>query len=587
MLTFTGVDSSAAQPSKKSKKSVKVAPEPVVVAEEIVAAVEPAVVEEASAKPSKKTRKRAADFLYDAPEDDSPKPKKGKKDAKVQKEESNSLTADGANGVVEHSDDAEITITTTKQPKKKSMMAEAERTQDAELAEEYASGNDSADEDIDTAPALLTGFDSDNDDPAEDKNFDTSRVAPIPQFKKTSKKLRQAKEAGSDGPGVVYIGRIPHGFYETQMREYFAQFGNITRLRLSRNKTTGASKHFAFVEFESDEVAKIVADTMDNYLMFGHILKCKYAPAETLHADVWKGANKKYRKIPQHKLLKQKAEQPKSEKQIERKMKKVQGQRERKLKQLKDMGYNYELPTLVKPDANAGAIEESKEEQPAIEDKVEGALVPPPNVPKDELAVKVEENQKKAKRGKKESAKEAVPETTEEAPVVAPETSKKPSKKGKKEAAAAEAPVVVAEEIVVPIEEPKVKAKRGKKETAAVEVTPVVAPVAIEEVAVEAAKPAKKGKKGKQEESVTVVETVPVVAEEVAVATEEPAPKKTRKGKKEAVVDATPAVVEEVTTAVEEAPKKSKKSKKEPEAVGEPKVDKKQLKGILKKTKKA
>jgi nucleolar protein 15 len=36
--------------------------------------------------------------------------------------------------------------------------------------------------------------------------------------------------------GVVYLSRIPHGFYEDQMRAYFSQFGEISRLRLSRNK---------------------------------------------------------------------------------------------------------------------------------------------------------------------------------------------------------------------------------------------------------------------------------------------------------------------------------------------------------------
>lgn len=77
-------------------------------------------------------------------------------------------------------------------------------------------------------------------------------------------------------PGVIYLGRIPHGFYEEQMKAYFGQFGTVSRLRLSRNKKTGASKHYAFIEFAEEEVAKIVAETMDNYLLYGHILKCKY-----------------------------------------------------------------------------------------------------------------------------------------------------------------------------------------------------------------------------------------------------------------------------------------------------------------------
>lgn len=34
---------------------------------------------------------------------------------------------------------------------------------------------------------------------------------------------------------TLYLGRIPHGFYEEQMKEYFGQFGDVTRLRLARN----------------------------------------------------------------------------------------------------------------------------------------------------------------------------------------------------------------------------------------------------------------------------------------------------------------------------------------------------------------
>ena len=39
---------------------------------------------------------------------------------------------------------------------------------------------------------------------------------------------------------------------------------------------SGRSKGYAFVEFESPVVAKIVVDTMNNYLMFNRLLKCKF-----------------------------------------------------------------------------------------------------------------------------------------------------------------------------------------------------------------------------------------------------------------------------------------------------------------------
>lgn len=44
----------------------------------------------------------------------------------------------------------------------------------------------------------------------------------------------------SDPRGVVYLGSLPFGFFESQMRTFFSQFGVVTRLRLSRNKKVGS-----------------------------------------------------------------------------------------------------------------------------------------------------------------------------------------------------------------------------------------------------------------------------------------------------------------------------------------------------------
>lgn len=100
-------------------------------------------------------------------------------------------------------------------------------------------------------------------------------------------------------PGcTLYIGRLPHGFFEDEMRGYFSQFGQVTRLRLSRNKTTGAPKHYGYIEFQHPEVAKIVAETMHNYLLFGHLIQCRLVPDTKLHPELFKGANRKFVKIP-------------------------------------------------------------------------------------------------------------------------------------------------------------------------------------------------------------------------------------------------------------------------------------------------
>ncbi|XP_054749862.2 MKI67 FHA domain-interacting nucleolar phosphoprotein-like [Lytechinus pictus] len=73
------------------------------------------------------------------------------------------------------------------------------------------------------------------------------------------------------------------------MKKFFSQFGNIKRLRLSRSKKSGRSKGYAYIEFEYDEVAKVVTETMHNYLMYQKLLKCFYVPKDKLHPDTFKG----------------------------------------------------------------------------------------------------------------------------------------------------------------------------------------------------------------------------------------------------------------------------------------------------------
>lgn len=44
-------------------------------------------------------------------------------------------------------------------------------------------------------------------------------------------------------PGVIYLGHIPHGFYENQIQDFFSQFGTVNKVRLSRSKKVGGSDH--------------------------------------------------------------------------------------------------------------------------------------------------------------------------------------------------------------------------------------------------------------------------------------------------------------------------------------------------------
>ncbi|KIW10403.1 hypothetical protein PV08_11366 [Exophiala spinifera] len=441
--------------------------------------------EEVSGKPA--AGRKSADDLTTAPTNKSTS-KKSKKNKKGKHDEL--LSADGVNGVIEHSGEEEVETATTHKPVSTSMQAEAEHTVDQELEDEYGSAEDEeeAGQD-DNADVLLAGFDSESEDNQEDKGLDINSKPTIPANKKLRSQLKKIKNSGGadEEPGTVYVGRIPHGFYEAQMKEYFSQFGDISRLRLSRNKRTGASKHFAFIEFKSNEVAKIVASTMDNYLLFGHILKCKYAEPGSLHPDVWKGADKKFRKIPHEKLEREKLATPKTEAHWQKLVDKEQKRRDKKAKKLEKLGIDMPPSTLTKPGTALQERLAAQEQQQKIQDEVSeptGMLEPPKDVPKDDIAVK---EAKKSKKEKKEKKEKVAPPAVEDEPATK-----------------------------TPIEDTAGKSsKKDKKSKKAANVAPVKADASTEDAvdagsapATTEAKPAKKEKKKKQKpESTEQVET--------------------------------------------------------------------------------
>lgn len=103
----------------------------------------------------------------------------------------------------------------------------------------------------------------------------------------------RAEEEPREPRGVIYVGHIPDGFAEPQMRKFFSQFGRVLRLRISRSKKTARSKGYAFLEFEEEGVAKIVADTMQGYLLFDKTLVCHLLPKAKQHPALFKGCRRR------------------------------------------------------------------------------------------------------------------------------------------------------------------------------------------------------------------------------------------------------------------------------------------------------
>ncbi|KAG8940592.1 hypothetical protein FRC00_012940, partial [Tulasnella sp. 408] len=221
----------------------------------------------------------------------------------------------------------------------------------SEEEEEDEQEDEGSDESEEEAPVHLKGF-SDNEDDSDSSDEDDGVVDEIqaealPTIAKddqtVKRRLDQAKRNPATEQGVIYLGHIPHGFYEDEMRGFFTQFGDITRLRLSRSPKTGRSRGYAFIEFASKSVADIVADVMNNYLLFGRLLVCKIVPPEDVHPNMWLGANKKWRQPTQNHKARRTQNKPRDEVEQARAEKRLLKRQEERAKKLKEMGIDYDI----------------------------------------------------------------------------------------------------------------------------------------------------------------------------------------------------------------------------------------------------
>ena len=80
-------------------------------------------------------------------------------------------------------------------------------------------------------------------------------------------------EAAVRGSAVVFVGRIPSGFYEEAQFQFFSQYGKVTRLRLSRDKASNKYRGYGWVEFEDAKVAHQVCKEMNGYILYGKRLR--------------------------------------------------------------------------------------------------------------------------------------------------------------------------------------------------------------------------------------------------------------------------------------------------------------------------
>ena len=61
----------------------------------------------------------------------------------------------------------------------------------------------------------------------------------------------------------IYVGNLNYRLQEDDLREVFANYGEVTSVKLISDRITGRAKGFGFVEMANDEQGKQAVENLD------------------------------------------------------------------------------------------------------------------------------------------------------------------------------------------------------------------------------------------------------------------------------------------------------------------------------------
>ena len=233
-----------------------------------------------------------------------------------------------------------------RQKKQPAAQTEEEDDEDGEEEEQKSAKQ------TDTAQEEQAEEDDDDEQDADDADNDGSTPT---QPTNPPTRARRTRHSSTPTPsaaelaqrGVVYLGHLPHGFFEDQMRAFFTQFGEVTRVQLARNPKTGRSRHYGFVEFAHGSVASLVADAMHRYMMFGHTLVATVVPADKRHPGLFDKDGMRFRVVPHRKMARVAHNAARSVDEQQKRVSRLLRKDGKKRRELAALGVEYDFPGYV------------------------------------------------------------------------------------------------------------------------------------------------------------------------------------------------------------------------------------------------
>jgi nucleolar protein 15 len=123
----------------------------------------------------------------------------------------------------------------------------------------------------------------------------------------------------------------------------------VSKVRVSRSKRSTASKGYAFLKFQHAEVARIAAEAMDGYMMFGRSLKCSLVPIERQHPRLFKGAGRKMQKKPWLEMEADRHNMQRTPEAQQKRLSRLAARSKRRSSKIREAGIDYEGPEVQVP----------------------------------------------------------------------------------------------------------------------------------------------------------------------------------------------------------------------------------------------
>lgn len=141
---------------------------------------------------------------------------------------------------------------------------------------------------------------------------------------------------------AIYVGHLPWGFGDVEIKKYFQQFGEITRIIVPKSSKSGRSVGYAFIEFKEQETAEVAAKTMNNYLLFDKILQCNVVEDKSKYDRIFLKWKKKFKFNDKRKerLIKQQ-KHPKTKEEVKAKIQIMLDREEKRKEKFKELGIDY------------------------------------------------------------------------------------------------------------------------------------------------------------------------------------------------------------------------------------------------------